>query len=963
MQLTPYHAKYYAYELTKRASSNSIEKLAASLSDAQVDLNPHQIDAALFAFRSPLSKGAILADEVGLGKTIEAGIILSQRWAERKRKLLVIVPSALRKQWNQELLEKFFLPSLILETKSFNEEIKKGNLNPFDQPAIVICSYHFATSKDAYVRQVDWDLAVTDEAHHLRNVYKPTNRIANTVKDAIARAPKLLLTATPLQNSLLELYGLVSVIDEHTFGDLKSFKGQFSRITSEESFDDLKERLRPICQRTLRRQVLEYIKYTNRIPITQEFYPTENEDRLYNLVSEYLQRPNLYALPPSQRQLMTLILRKLLASSTYAISGTLEALVNRLQALVSKSARPQALEDAILANFEGYDEEKEEWEETAAEMEKTYSPEELKAMGEEIHSLIDFHDLARSIQKNSKGEVLLTALQKGFALAEEKGSRRKAVIFTESTRTQQYLKRILEDAGYGGKLVLFNGSNSDSDSRKIYMEWLAAHEGTDRITGSKTADMRAALVECFANDAEIMIATEAGAEGINLQFCSLVVNYDLPWNPQRIEQRIGRCHRYGQKHDVVVVNFLNKKNAADQRVYQLLSEKFKLFEGVFGASDEVLGTIESGVDFERRIAQIYQDCRTEEEIQAAFDALQKDMEAEIDETMNITRQKLLENFDEEVHEKLKVNLRESREYLSRYENWLWEVTRYYLASYADFSSDDHSFMLSRNPFSEEPIHPGPYRIGKNIEDANIYRVGHPLARRIIEACASPSLPTGELVFRYSTTPKKITFLEPFIGSSGWLCATNLSISSFETEDHIIFAGFSDDDKELDAEQCARLFSLPAVMGASGASPTFDKSGGECPNGLEARIAGLNEARETEIVAACGRRNAGFFDAEMEKLDKWAEDVKNSIEIELRDLDKEIKFRKTEAKKILSLEEKVRAQREIKEMEKTRNVLRQNLFQSQDEVDVRKERLIDEIEARLKQKVTKDRLFLVRWRLE
>ncbi len=566
MQLTPYHAKYFAHELTKRSSSNSVASLAASLSDAQVDLNPHQIEAALFAFRSPLSKGAILADEVGLGKTIEAGILLSQRWAERKRRLLIIVPSSLRKQWNQELLDKFFLPSTLLETKSFNEEIKRGNLNPFDQKEIVICSYHFARGKDSYIRQIDWDLVVVDEAHHLRNVYKPTNRIANTIKTAIAHVPKLLLTATPLQNSLLELYGLVSVIDDYTFGDLKSFKNQFSRLTNEDNFDDLKQRLKPICQRTLRRQVLEYIKYTNRIPITQEFYPTENEERLYNLVSEYLQRPNLYALPPSQRQLMTLILRKLLASSTYAISGTLEALAKRLNAIVQTIAEPlTALEEAVAQDFEGYEEEKEEWAEdgttngATGEITTTYSPDDLTRIREEMKSLRDFHDLAKSIQKNSKGEVLLTALQKGFALAEEKGARRKAVIFTESTRTQQYLKKILENAGYKGKLVLFNGSNSDSESKEVYKRWLAKHEGTDRITGSKTADMRAALVDCFTDEAEIMIATEAGAEGINLQFCSLVVNYDLPWNPQRIEQRIGRCHRYGQKNDVVVVNFLNKK--------------------------------------------------------------------------------------------------------------------------------------------------------------------------------------------------------------------------------------------------------------------------------------------------------------------------------------------------------------------------------------------------------------------
>lgn len=956
MQLTPYHAKYCAYELTKRCSSNSIEKLAASLSDAQVDLNPHQIEAALFAFRSPLSKGAILADEVGLGKTIEAGILASQKWAERKRKLLVIAPSSLRKQWNQELLDKFFLPSTILETKSFNEEIKKGNLNPFNQKEIVICSYHFARNKEAYIRQIDWDLAIIDEAHHLRNVYKPTNRIANTIKAALLHAPKLLLTATPLQNSLLELYGLVSVVDEYTFGDLKSFKSQFARLTNEDNFDDLKQRLKPICQRTLRRQVLEYIKYTNRIPITQEFYPTENEDRLYNLVSEYLQRPNLYALPPSQRQLMTLILRKLLASSTYAISGTLEALSRRLEAIVQIQTEPLGpLDEAIAGDFEGFEEEREEWEEdTAAEPQNPYSPEDMKFIREEIASLKDSRDLAASIQKNSKGEVLLTALDKGFALAAEKGAGRKAIIFTESTRTQGYLKRILENAGYKGRLVLFNGSNSDPESKAVYRKWLATHEGTDRVTGSKTADMRAALVDCFMNDAEIMIATEAGAEGINLQFCSLVVNYDLPWNPQRIEQRIGRCHRYGQKHDVVVVNFLNKKNAADQRVYQLLSEKFKLFEGVFGASDEVLGTIESGVDFERRIAQIYQHCRTEEEIQAAFDLLQKDMEAQIDETMNITRQNLLENFDEEVHEKLKVNLKESKEYLSRYESWLWDLTRYYLAPYAEFASENYSFMLHRNPFSTELIHPGPYRLGKNVEDANLYRVGHPLAQRIIEACASLALPTQELVFQYSTTPKKITILEPLVNCSGWLAVTNMSISSLDTEDNIISSGICDDDRTLDAEQCQRLFSLPAILNP--ADMTLSDEARD-------RIDQITYASEAEVLSISAQRNAGFFDAEIEKLDKWAEDVKNSIEIELKELDKEIKARKTEAKKILSLEEKVGAQREIKEMEKRRNFLRQNLFQSQDEVDAKKEKLIDEIEARLKQKITKSRLFLVRWRIE
>ena len=331
MNLTSYHAKYFAYELTKRSSSDSMQKLASTLVDAQVDLNPHQVEAALFAFRSPLSKGAILADEVGLGKTIEAGLVISQKWAERKRKILIITPANLRKQWNQELQDKFFLPSVILETKSFNDFIKTGNLNPFDQPEIILCSYQFARNKESYLRLVKWDLVVIDEAHRLRNVYKSSNKIARSIKESLAEAPKILLTATPLQNSLLELYGLVSIIDDYAFGDLKSFKSQYSRVNSnpdETLFAELKERLKPISKRTLRRQVLEYIRFTNRIALVEEFYPTTEEQKLYDLVSEYLQADNLYALPSSQRKLMTLILRRLLASSTYAISGTLEGLAN-----------------------------------------------------------------------------------------------------------------------------------------------------------------------------------------------------------------------------------------------------------------------------------------------------------------------------------------------------------------------------------------------------------------------------------------------------------------------------------------------------------------------------------------------------------------------------------------------------------------------------------------------------------
>lgn len=955
ISFTKYHAKYYAYELTKRNASDSIQKLAATLLDAQVDLNPHQVEAALFAFRSPLSTGALLADEVGLGKTIEAGLVISQKWAERKRKILIIVPSNLRKQWHQELLDKFFINSTILESKSFNDIIKKGNLNPFNQREIIICSYQFARKQEVYIININWDLIVIDEAHRLRNVYKPSNKIANSIKNSVSAFPKILLTATPLQNSLLELYGLVSIIDDYTFGDLKSFKSQYLRLTDEQIFDDLKSRLRPICIRTLRRQVLEYVKYTNRIPITQEFYPTLEEQKLYDLVTEYLQTPKLYALPQSQRQLMTLILRKLLASSTYAISGTLQALSDKLDVIIKKHKDEFQFEEIISDNYEEYEEVKEEWEEdNGDEKQKEFTKEEIEEIKVESKKLKEFFELANSIQKNSKGEVLLTALKKGFSEAERLGGKRKAIIFTESRRTQKYLFELLEKTDYKDKIVLFNGSNSDPLSRNIYQRWMIKYENTDKITGSKSADIRSALIDYFSDEAEIMIATEAAAEGVNLQFCSLVVNYDLPWNPQRIEQRIGRCHRYGQKYDVVVVNFLNKSNAADQRVYRLLSEKFQLFEGVFGASDEVLGTIESGVDFEKRIANIYQNCRTEKEIQAAFDELQTALETQIDETINITRQKLLENFDEEVNEKLRLNLISSKEYISKYEDWLWKITKFYLAPYATINHNDLSLYLNINPFPEFTIHPGPYKLGKNVDDRNIYRMGHPLAQKIIDLCKEFDTRPIELIFSYSDNPPKVTILEPLLNKTGWLTVSNLTIESFETEDYLLFSGICDDGTVIDFEQCQRLFSFPATENELNAILNS-----ELKNNLNRAL----HIKQNDILKENSERNSGFFDQEIDKLDKWSEDIKTSLEIELKETDKEIKTKKTESKKILNLEEKVKTQRQIKEMEKKRNELRMNLFKAQDEVDKRKEILIEEIELRMKQKININELFSIRWKLK
>lgn len=955
--LTQHQSLYYAWLLTRRAAGDSVESLATTLVDSQVDLNPHQVEAALFAFANPLSRGVILADEVGLGKTIEAGLVISQRWAERRRRILIIVPANLRKQWHQELQDKFGLQGVLLEARSYNAIRKQAGGNPFQtMSGPVICSYQFAKSKAADIKAIDWDLVVLDEAHRLRNVYKTGNVIAKALKEGLAHVhAKVLLTATPLQNSLLELYGLVSMIDDRVFGDIDSFRSQFGAPSREQTFPALRARLAPVCKRTLRRQVQQYVPYTARKAIVQEFTPTPEEQELSRLVADYLRRPDLKALPEGQRQLISLVLWKLLASSTHAIAGALDTMARRLQSELDESAEVPDLADEIDDDYESLDETADEWgSERGGEQAPSPSSaaRQRDALAREIAELQHFRALATNIGENAKGIALLTALDKAFAELERLGAGKKALIFTESKRTQAYLLSLLENTPYGDGIVLFNGSNSDARAQAIHAGWLKRHAGTDRITGSKTADTRAALVEHFRDRGTVMIATEAGAEGINLQFCSLVINYDLPWNPQRIEQRIGRCHRYGQKFDVVVVNFVDRSNEADARVYELLDQKFHLFEGVFGASDEVLGAIGSGVDFERRIADIYQNCRDPEAIKASFEQLQRDLAGEISEAMVKTRQILLENFDEEVQEKLRVRAEDSRAARSRYERMLLDLTRAELADSALFDGD--GFVLQHLPASTlHDVEPGRYELPRRSGEAHLYRIGHPLAEWVIDQARNRDLPPTKLVFDYDAHGSRISTLERHRGQSGWLTLKLVSVDALDRqEQRLIVAAVKADGHVLAEDDPEKLLRLPAQAHAA------TQANVEMPALIE-DIA----ARKSAVLREITQRNLSYFEQEVQKLDAWADDLKLGIEQDIKELDRQIKEVRRTAAVAPTLEEKLSWQKQQRELEGKRSKLRRELFSRQDAIESERNELISQLEVQLQQRIEERTVFTVEWELE
>lgn len=874
-----YQAKYLA-KLLYSSGGDGVEKISGVLMDAKVDLNPHQIEAAIFALDNPLSSGAILADEVGLGKTIEAGLIISQKWAEGKRKILIVTPVALKVQWQNELADKFYLESKILKTI---DDFCIDHYNSADE-TIYICSYNFAYNNASFFENTHLDLVVFDEAHKLRNVYKDGNIVAPTLKAAFKNTYKLLLTATPLQNSLLELYGLVSFVDDNIFGDLESFKNNYVYNASERSYAELSERVKNISVRTLRRQVAEYIKYTSRFSLTQSFTPLPPEQELYNQLTEFLYFSK-FKFKNAPHNLIAMTLLKQLSSSTSAFLSTLKKL-----------------------------------------------KESSSLIGENTAELDGLITLATNIKQSAKSDALVKGIKNGFAKLKELGANQKAVIFTESLKTQEYLKAVLQENTAeldikNNEILVINGSSNDRDG----------------------------IITDFKNKCKILIATEVGSEGLNLQFCSLVINYDLPWNPQRIEQRIGRCHRYGQKFDVVVINFLNENNQADKRVYELLSNKFCLFSGMFGASDTILGILEN-VDFEKQVSDIYANCRTDVQINSAFDSLKKTLDEKIKAQLKDTKRQIFERLDSEVAQKLKLNNDSAQQLINKKENILWELTKCKLGNSAHFfDGNDYSFMLQKQPFkgghNAKYFKLCIYRMEKSESLATRYRLNCPLAREILFDIIYRDAQYSARIRYDLSQNEKVTVLLPLRGKSGYLAFYDITAEGEYFITQSILAGMTSSGEMLTEQQCEKMIMLQPSAIHNSLVETDD-------NGkvLQVREQVSAEERERAEIAfkallpdykaRIDKQFNKLFDKKATSLDKCADDKKQNLERKLKEFDHKISDLKAKAKNETQFSEKIKLLNKVKELELERSEKRIKIYEAQDQISMERDSLIEEIKQKL-----------------
>ena len=900
--LHPIQRRYLTEELIRLRRADERHRFAASQRRGRIDPNPHQIDAVIFALRRIPEGGCILADEVGLGKTIEAGLVLAQLLAEGMQRVLLILPKPLVGQWRDELYTLFGL------------ETREGDLSPdaFMGSGIFLVGREFAGStRGASLLNTSepFDLCIIDEAHELfAGIYKRVDRYghykedskhaqtAHRVRSFLGMTPVLLLTATPIQNTLPELWSLVQYVDPSgtLLGRLPTFKAVFCagdpRRVQPDQAEELRRRIATVCKRTLRRQAQEFLKrpFVERRAQLFEYTMSTTEKALYNDITAYLLERDLCAFYGNQRKLLLISFHKLMASSHRALAKSLRKVAERLQAMLRQAPSETVSQPTLAFALEL----EEVFEDEQAEEGTPPAAERIRA---ELKRVEDFARRAESLESDSKADCLRKVLKlqaERQARAESSG---KILVFTESLTTQEYIREVFIKAGLDpGDITLFRGQNKSKEAREALKRW-------ELEVGSKLAPnnrpssdiaVRLALVHEFKTRTRVLISTEAGAKGLNLQFCDTLVNYDLPWNPQRIEQRIGRCHRYGQERDVTVINFLAKDNEAQRLIFEILSRKLDLFGKILDASDVVLhqpsGAASESlvsapgiIDFESLMRRIYEQSRTQGDIEAELRNLRESIDEareRFENTLADTASLIQDEFDEGVRRAFQQIQEELPESLAALDLELDRILTGYLeaidAPYERRCAEGQvHFIIApcrRLPAGLEGGTEIVVGHARDLEDADPLHPGHPLILGAVEeARASTARPLSVKL----SVPEDGSPLASRRGARGRYVVTKIRCEGFEPQEHLLVAALLEgENNPLPAELARACLDLQPED-----HPDFEPPLSISNEDVEATV---SEA-VFEVQAVITQGNQDRFEQVMDQLERYVEDqlfvLRNDLE--------------------------------------------------------------------------------------
>jgi superfamily II DNA or RNA helicase len=846
MILHAFNQRILAEDLMRVRRPDDLERYAASQRQARIDPNPHQIDAVIFALRRLRDGGCILADEVGLGKTIEAGLVIAQSRAEGAQRILLIVPKSLIGQWQNELANLFAIQA-------------QDDQRSFIAPGVYLVGREFAGNDrgaSALSAAPPFDLVVIDEAHEIfAGLHKRYSReghyddssdqalMAHRVRSFLRSSPVLLLTATPMQNSLAELWGLVQYVEPTgtLLGDIATFRKVFceddDRTLVPGQEHELQRRLSVVLQRTLRRQAQEFLDrpFTQRRCRLYEYAMSDDERSLYDDVTEYLLQPTLYAFSGRQRRLLLIGFHRRMASSIAALAASLENVAARLRRMREQPAATEIDETAL-----GMYRDLEDEDEIDQSPNEPVSENNDSAVATELARVEGFIARARSLPADAKARSFQDAIRVVLSLGGNGHGSGKAVVFTESITTQNYLRSLLLATGLKDEeITLFRGVNDHARAQEAYAQW-QKEEGSRFPGGAKPSRevaIRLALVHEFRTRSKVLVCTEAGAKGLNLQFCDTVINYDLPWNPQRIEQRIGRCHRYSQQRDVTVVNFLARDNEANRLTFEILSQKLDLFGRVLDASDTVLHEPQTdapeivvsalSVELESDLRNIYSRSRTLDEVTREIAALRDkiaERRAMYEKEYERTSQIIESRFDENVRKVFR-NLREELPHgLADLDQDIADLVDGYLAGEGvNYQrTEDHGRVVfdvgAKNAIAAEIGDGQRFATGdaRSLENAEALNLAHPLVRAAIARARDWKGGSVELHLPVNSSAD----LAALAGRTGALRVALVDYSGFEPIQRLVCAAVVD-GVPIDPPLAEKIARLPATDLAAHMAPVHE----------------------------------------------------------------------------------------------------------------------------------------------
>lgn len=653
-----------------------------SLSNSRTRILPHQVEST-YTIVNSLHKRFLIADEVGLGKTIEAGLVIKElSYRYNFDRVCIVCPASLQYQWQHEMKSKFNEEFTIVDKKTYSKH--KGNPWQLDK---IICSIDFIKNRNfaASLSQAKWDTVVIDEAHRLRRDAL-TQTKSYQVAEILAHNSKalLLLSATPFRGKLEELYYLLSLLDKNLLGPLHSFQEKY--CVPDADLAPLKEKISQVVIRRTKRDVGGFTKRLAKT-IRFELYPEERV--LYDTTTEYVADQFNKAMQTENRAIgfVMTVFQKLLDSSSYALLCALKKRYEYLTGLKEKKTQPalhwQEIDDDAIEDIDDV---------------VTVESAELE---DEIATLQRLIEMAMSVTRNKKAEKLLQLVKK---LKAEKHD--KILVFTQFRTTQEYLAKVLQNYN----VVLFHGSLSRDEKEKA--------------------------IESFKNDAEILICTEAGGEGRNLQFCNVLINYDLPWSPLKVEQRIGRIHRFGQSSNVIIYNFATKNTVAE-RVLEVLNHKLKLFEESLGTPDVILGDITDERFFNRIFMELIAGLKNKRRLSRDIDThIQKAKESYSKLQELTVARKIDMNFDQ--YYTITMQEREfSNARIEQFVNELKTIDESVTQCISEANPKNKLYFVRQNPVTGTPVNKyGTFnsQIALENETLEFLAFGHPLVDYSITKC-------------------------------------------------------------------------------------------------------------------------------------------------------------------------------------------------------------------------------------